>query len=336
MKKTDRNSKGTYKLNDTIRSIATIMSDLDGILLFPHINMDGDALGSATALCLALRSLGKKAYIMRSEPVPKNLDFLECGCTIEDDSILEDVQLSLMLDCSGYNRIPGREKAWERGRLKGCIDHHATKSKDIRFDFSRIEPKSAATAEIVYRLIKDLGAEITLDIANAIFAAITTDTGNFQHTNTTSRSHEIVGHLYKVEGFNSKAISSLIYDRKSKEAMHLESHVLSNLSFYADGKVAVGKVTQQLLSECGCTMDEADGIVQRIMSIDGVEAGCLFKETKDNVRTSLRGRTYANVEQVAKSFGGGGHMLASGCTFDVSVDEAEQMILPLLIKATEK
>ena len=72
------------------------------------------------------------------------------------------------------------------------------------------------------------------------------------------------------------------------------------------------------------------------MSIDGVEAGCLFKETKDNVRTSLRGRTYANVEQVAKSFGGGGHMLASGCTFDVSVDEAEQMILPLLIKATEK
>lgn len=319
-------------MNDTIRSIATIMSDLDGILLFPHVNMDGDALGSCTALCLALRSLGKKAYVMISEPVPKNLDFLECGCTTNDDSVLEDVQLSMMLDCNGMIRIPGREAAWERGRLKGCIDHHATASKDIRFDFSRIEPKSAATGEIVYRLIKDLGAEITLDIANCIFAAITTDTGNFQHTNTTNRSHEIVGHLYKVEGFNSKIISALIYDRKSKEAMKLESAVLGSLDFYADGKLAVGKVTQDLLEEYGCTMDEADGIIQRIMSIDGVEGACLFKESTSNVRASLRGRTYANMQKAASKFGGGGHVLAAGCTFHMPLEEAEKIFIPVLIE----
>ncbi|MBQ3292168.1 MAG: bifunctional oligoribonuclease/PAP phosphatase NrnA [Mogibacterium sp.] len=320
-------------MNDTIRSIATIMSDLDGILLFPHVNMDGDALGSASALCLALRSLGKKAYVMISEPVPKNLDFLECGCCITDDSILEDVQLSLQLDCNGLRRIPGRETAWERGRLKGCIDHHATTSKDIRYDFTRIEPKSAATGEIIYRLIKDLGAEITLDIANCIFAAITTDTGNFQHTNTTSRSHEIVGHLYKVEGFNSKVISALIYDRRSKEALMLESAVLGSLDFYADGKLAVGKVTQALLEEYGCTMDEAEGIIQRIMSIDGVEAGCLFKESANNVRASLRGRTYANMEKAAAKFGGGGHVLAAGCSFNLPIEEAEKLLIPELIEA---
>ena len=111
------------------------MSDLDDILIFPHVNMDGDALGSASALCLALRSLGKNAYVMISEPVPKNLDFLESGCCTSDDSVLEDVQLSLMLDCNGLGRIPGREEAWARGRLKGCIDHHATTAKDIRYDF---------------------------------------------------------------------------------------------------------------------------------------------------------------------------------------------------------
>ena len=317
-------------MNDTIRSIATIMSDLDDILIFPHVNMDGDALGSASALCLALRSLGKNAYVMISEPVPKNLDFLECGCCTSDDSVLEDVQLSLMLDCNGLGRIPGREEAWARGRLKGCIDHHATTAKDIRYDFSRIEPKSAATGEIIYRLIKDLGAEITLDIANCIFAAITTDTGNFQHTNTTSRSHEIVGHLYKVEGFNSKIISALIYDRRSKEALKLESAILGNLDFYADGKLAVGKVTQKLLKEFGCTMDEAEGIIQRIMSIDGVEAACLFKETEKNVRASLRGRTYANVEKAASRFGGGGHMLAAGCSFDLPLEQAEKELIPAL------
>ena len=85
------------------------MKDLDNILIFPHINMDGDAIGSASALCLALRGLGKNAYVMINEPVPKNLDFLECGCTTEDDSVLEDVQLSLMLDCNGLNRIIGSQ-----------------------------------------------------------------------------------------------------------------------------------------------------------------------------------------------------------------------------------
>jgi phosphoesterase RecJ-like protein len=318
-------------VNDTIRSIATIMSDLDGILMFPHINMDGDSLGSCTALCLALRSLGKKAYVMVNEPVPKNLDFLECGCCTTDDRVLDDVQLSIQIDCTGLDRIPGREAAWERGRLKGCIDHHSTICNSCSYDFSRIEPKAAATGEIIYRLIKELGAEITLDIANCIFTAITTDTGNFQHTNTTSRSHEIVGQLYNVNGFNSKTISALIYDRKSKEALRLESRVLSDLEFYAGGKLCVGKVTQKLLDEYGCTMDEADTIVQRIMSIDGVEAGCLFKETPVNVRASLRGRTYANMERAASKFGGGGHMLASGCTLELPVEEAEKKLIPVLI-----
>lgn len=319
-------------MNDTIKSIATIMKDLDNILIFPHVNMDGDAIGSSSALCLALRGMGKNAYVMIDEPVPKNLDFLECGCTTDDDSVLDDVQLSLMLDCNGLNRIAGREHAWERGRLKGCIDHHSTKAKEIRYDFSRIEPKSAATGEIIYNIIKAMGCEITLDIANCIFAAITTDTGNFQHVNTTSRSHEIAGHLYKIEGFNSKVISALIYDRKSKNAIRMESEVIANLDFYADGRLAVGRVTQELLEKNGCTMDEGDGIIVRMMSIEGVEGSCLFKEGETCVRASLRGRSYANMEKAAARFGGGGHTLAAGCSFiDMSLEEAEKLLIPVLI-----
>ena len=79
-------------------------------------------------------------------------------------------------------------------------------------------------------------------------------------------------------------------------------------------------------------MDEAEGIIQRIMSIDGVEAGCLFKETETNVRASLRGRTYANMEKAASKFGGGGHVLAAGCTFDVPLAEAEKLLVPELIE----
>lgn len=323
-------------MNDTVKSIATLLKDLDGILIFPHINMDGDALGSSTALCLALRKLGKKAFVMINEPVPKNLDFLECGCSTGTDNLPDEVQLSLMLDCNSLNRIPGRESAWEKGKLKGCIDHHMSKSTDIRFDFVRTEPKAAATGEIVYNLIKALGVPIDLDIANCIFTAITTDTGNFQHSNTTARTHDIVGHLHKIEGFNSKEISALIYDRKSKGALKMETEVLGSLNYYENGRIAIGRITQKLLKKCGCTMDEADGIVPRIMSIDGVEIGCLLKETEMNVRASLRSRAYANVERVASGFGGGGHILAAGCSFEFPIDEVEKIIIVPLKDALKK
>ena len=323
-------------MNDSLRSIATIMKDINSVLIFPHVNMDGDALGSCSALCLALRSMGKKAYVMVAEPVPKNLDFLECGCTTDDDSVLEDVELSLMLDCNSMNRIVGREAAFNRGRLKGCIDHHAVGVTDIKFDFFRSEPKSAATGEIIYQLIRNLGVEINLDIANCLFAAITTDTGNFQHNNTTKRSHDIVGHFYKVPGFDSKAISALIYDRQSKEALMMEGKILSSLDFFADGKVAIGAVTQELLAECHCTMDEAEGMIQRIMSIDGVEVGALFKETTDNVRASLRAKYYANVAAIATKFGGGGHIKAAGCTFNDGLESARETLIPELVKAVQR
>lgn len=323
-------------MNDSIRSIAAIMKDINSVLIYPHINSDADALGSSTALCMALRSLGKKAYVLIDEPVAKNLDFLECGCTTTDDSILSDVELSLMLDCNSMNRIRGREAAFERGRLKGCLDHHAVGVSDIKFDFLRVEAKAAATAELVFQLIRNLDVEITLEIANCLFAAITTDTGNFQHNNTTKRTHEIVGKLYEVEGFDSKCISALIYDRQSKEALRMEAKMLSDLEFAADGRIAMGFITQKLLAECNCTMDEAEGMIQRIMSIDGVEVGVLFKESPDNLRASLRAKSYANVADVANCFGGGGHIKAAGCSFSCSIDEAKGQIIPLLEAAVKK
>ena len=320
-------------MNDSIKSIAAIMRDLDNILIYPHINMDGDALGSCSALCLALRKLGKTAYVMINEPVPKNLDFLECGCTTDDDSVIEDVNLSLMLDCNGLNRITGREDAWNRGRLKGCIDHHAVGNTDIRFDFYRAEPKSAATGELIYLLIKALKVDIDLEMANCLFAAITTDTGNFQHTNTTKRSHDIVGNFYEIEGFDSKQISALIYDRKSKEALKMESKILADLEFYENGRIAAGRVTQKLLEECDCVMSDSDGVIQRIMSIDGVEVGVLFKETATNVRASMRAKSYCNVADVATKHNGGGHVRAAGCNSEKSLEEFKSVLIPDLVEA---
>lgn len=321
---------------DKLRNIAERIKKEDGFLIFPHVNMDADALGSCTALCMALRKIGKKAYVMISEPIPKNLDFLECNCCTDDDSVLQEVGMSLMLDCNSMNRIPNREDAWRRGKTTACIDHHAVGNTDIHFDYYRTEPYSSATGELIYLLIKLLGVEIDLKIANCLFAAITTDSGNFQHNNTTKRTHDIAGKLYKIEGFDSKSISALIYDRKSKEALKMESEVLANLEYFADGKIATGEVTQKLLADTGCTMDESDGIVQRIMSLDGVEIGVLFKESEDSIRASMRAKSYANVAEVAMKFDGGGHVRAAGCTLSNPMSKAKDELIPELIKAVSK
>lgn len=302
-------------MQNSLATIAERLRELDDVLIFPHVNMDGDAIGSATALCLALRQLGKNAYVFVCEDTPDNLDFLEMECVTTDESVVANPGATILVDCNGYDRIKGREEVFKKGAVNGCIDHHAVGSSEIEYDFYHCEADSAATGEIIYLLLKELGTEITLDIANCIFAAITTDTGNFQHSNTTKRSHMIAADLYDVDGFDSKYVSALIYDRKSKAEFKLETIVLSSLEFYAGGKVAVGLVSQELLATTGCRLSHADGIIQRVMSIKGVEVGAVIKQNDDGVfKASLRAKSYANVAAVAAHFGGGGHIKAAGCT----------------------
>ncbi|MBQ0005125.1 MAG: bifunctional oligoribonuclease/PAP phosphatase NrnA [Clostridiales bacterium] len=324
-------------MQDSLTAIAERFKELDNILIFPHINMDGDAIGSASALCLALRQMGKNAYVFVCENTPDNLDFLEMNCVTDDASVIEEPGATIMVDCNGYDRIRGREEIFCKGAVKGCIDHHAVGSSDIEYDFYHCESDSAATGEIIYLLLKEMGTEITLDIANCIFASITTDTGNFQHSNTSRRSHMIVADLYDIEGFDSKYVSALIYDRKSKAEFKLETIVLSGLEFYAGGKVAVGLVSQELLATTGCRLSHADAIIQRVMSIKGVEVGAVIKQNPDGVfKASLRAKSYANVAAVAAVFGGGGHIKAAGCTLGKELIEKKIALVEELTKAVNE
>ncbi len=322
---------------DSIKDIAAALRKAENCVIFPHINMDGDALGSAAALCLAMRSLGIQSYVLLSEKIPDNLDFLENGCCIEETILPECVDTAVMLDCNGYNRIKGREDAFSSAKTKVCIDHHSVGASDIEYDYFHCEPDSAATGEIVYMLIKELGCEISLAIADAIFSAVTTDTGNFQHSNTTKRTHAIAASLYDVPGFESKRISTLIYDRRTREEFKLENIVLSNLDYYADGKIAVGSVTQDLLSNLGCDLSHADPIIQRVMSIKGVEVGVIVKENPEGIfKASMRAKSYANVAEVAAMFGGGGHVRAAGCTLGKDIGEIKFRLIEELGKAVNR
>lgn len=322
-------------MKDSYKEIANRIMGLDHILIFPHVNMDGDALGSSSALCMALKALGKDAKVLISEDVPKNLDFLAGDALVQADDLDPNYQpgLALMLDCCGLKRIPGRENFFRNAPVKAVLDHHGVTDELMDFDFGRIEPASAATGELVALLIRELGVPLNLTMAEAIFTAITTDTGNFQHANTTRRTHEIAASLYDVEKFNSKKVSNLIYNRNSFNSIRLHALVMNSINRYGAGKVAVGHVTLKMLKEVECTLSESEGFVSDIMSIDGVEVGCLLKEAEPGkIRCSLRSREKVNVAAVAQSLGGGGHILAAGCRISKPMETAEAIISQKLLE----
>lgn len=310
--------------NNTFTEIAEELEKARNVVIFPHILMDGDALGSAAALCKALRLKGKESVILIEDKIPDYLMFLDKGYCTYDQDACKDADICLCIDCGELKRFPKRKEVFESGKKKICVDHHPT-SPGIG-DLNHIDGSAAATGELVFDLIREMHVEPDVEISNAIFAAITTDTGNFQYSNTTKRSHEIVMALYD-HGLDAYATSVALYENESLEKISLMSKVMSQCEVIADGKAIVASVSQQLLEETGARMEDTEGIVGTMRSIRGVDIAVLIKEKeKNNIKVSLRAKE-GNVADIAVKFGGGGHEKAAGCTIREDLDSARKKVV---------
>ena len=148
--------------NNSLKEIAKILNESQSVLLFPHLNMDGDALGSSAALCATLRKLGKQSYILIEDEIAAFLQFLDNDYCTHDANIIAEPDICLCIDCGDTGRFKKREEKFLQGKTKGCIDHHGTSTPFA--DFNYIDPKAAATGEIIYDLIKEMGVEIDAEI----------------------------------------------------------------------------------------------------------------------------------------------------------------------------
>lgn len=321
--------------NVSYSKIAKKMRSYERVLIFPHIHPDGDALGSSGALCKALRLLDIEAYVLVDEDFPHNLDFLDEDVSTFNTEVFKGFDyLAVMVDCSDTSRILNRLDAFKSANERIVIDHHITASPDFKPDLMRVEPDSAATGELIYYIINELGITMDKYIASAIFTAITTDTGNFQHQNTTARSHEIAAALYDVEGFNSKPVSNLIYNRDSLNSFELEKLVMESIKIYEKGRIVIAFITKEMLKETNTDMSETDRFITKLMTIDEVEIAAILKENEENLtKVSLRAKSYADVSKVANKFGGGGHKRAAGFNLSVPPKEALSLFVDDLEKA---
>lgn len=310
--------------NDSFKTIGNVLKKCDSILIFPHINGDGDAIGSTVALCSSLRKIGKEAYILVEDSIPQNLKFLIADYVTENVDIIEAPDVCICVDCGDFSRFPYRKDKFLSGKINICIDHHRTTEPFC--DYNYIDPEAAATGELIYRLLVEMDVCMDKEIGEALFTAITMDTGNFQYSNTTKETHEIVAKLYDF-GIDANSVSVELYERVRWEKVKLESEILSNLLISDDGRIAIGFVSRKLLAETGAKLEESDGVVSQIRSIDGVEIAALIKEKEDFLcKVSLRGKHYADVSKIAKTYDGGGHMKAAGCTIHMSLNDAIKSI----------
>lgn len=311
--------------NNSFREIAEAIKANQSFALYPHTNMDGDAIGSSAAICLALRQLGKDAWIIIDEEVPDNLMFLAEGLVTEDKEFACTADMAFCVDSGALDRIGERASLFKAAKRSVCIDHHSTSTHFC--DYNYIDPKSAATGQLAFLLIKELEILPDKRIANSVFAAITTDTGNFQYSNTQKITHEIVAELYDW-GVSANEVSIEIYESDRFERLKVEALAIARMRSEFDGKFLITYVSQEMLKESGAFMYETDRIVNLMRAIKGTEVSVLVKEyEKDVIKLSMRSKQYFDVAKLCAGLGGGGHARAAGATLRCSLDEAIERVI---------
>ncbi len=299
-----------------------------------HLHPDGDTIGAAAALCRMLTALGKRVAWRCADPLPKRLSFLFEGlemATVEENKggtvIAVDVASPTQLGTLAEEYLPGG--------VDLMIDHHEV---GCAFAPSYICPQASAAGEVIYHLGERLCARgalpaIGADVAAAIYAAISSDTGCFKYSNVTAETHRVAAALHAT-GIQADKINHLLYDSRTPEQLAAEKIALSRLTVHAGGRI--GAVCLTLADRAGLSDDDFETAVDIPRSMAGVEIALVVRELPGGVsKVSLRSME-ANVSAVAQAFGGGGHVRAAGCTVKGCPEDVLTLLMPTLLAALGK
>lgn len=316
------------KSNVTLKEMGALLEKVGSILIFPHIGIDGDALGASAALCLALRNLGKDAWVLLEEEVPAYISFLNTEFCTEDKTCIENPDVCICVDCGEESRIPKRMDKYNEGRIKMCLDHHLT-GNGFEYnglgDYYYTDSGEAAASQIIYKLIKTMAWEISVPIAEALYTGIVTDTGSFQYSNTTPETHMIAADLMALGADHMKTTVE-VYQNVSLKKLMMQTKILETMEVFCGGKAVVAYVTQDMLDEVAASLEDTEDAINIIRNIEGVEIAAFLKEKDGSIKVSMRAKSYGRVDEIVAKFGGGGHMKAAGCTLNCSMRQAAETI----------
>lgn len=301
-----------------LESFATFLQDTRRVLLTTHENPDGDGIGALVGLAHYLRHLGKEVRIVVSPALPFFLAFLDPEGWIEafepagrhaDLAAWPDTWV--MVDASEVHRLGMMQGAFEASKaVKVCLDHHM-KDAPRGFHHEFTDSAASASAELVYDLAAPRMA-LPKPMAEALYAGLVDDTGNFRFSNSTPKAHRMAAELIAL-GVDPAAIYQALYHQGRPERLRLFGRAFASLRLLAEGRYATLALTRSDLAACGADHDDMEGLVNEPLRLRGVEvAGLLYELEDGRIKASLRSRGRVDVNAVCRGFGGGGHRLASG------------------------
>lgn len=283
------------------------------IAVVGHARPDGDCIGSQVALALVLASRGHDVVCVNADAVPRRLQFLVDGITFlrTDEALtLPDDRAAIFVDCADHARGGDRLQA-KFPAPAAVIDHHLS---NVGFGATNlVDSASAATCEILAGVFFDNDCVVDAQTAQALYAGILTDTGQFRFNATSRRCFVLAGELV-ARGAQPAEAGFQLYERESEGRLRLLQNFLATLRLECGGRVCIGVLKDGVFASTGTTAEDTEGLVDYARSIDGVEIGALIEERPAGmVKASLRAKEPAyRVDLVAAEFNGGGHACAAG------------------------
>jgi len=298
----------------SVADVAAVLRQASSIGVVGHVGPDGDALGSMVALSLAARGAGIAAVASFDEPfvVPAEMSFLDTSTLVTPADFPETPDVAVVVDTSVPNRVGSLSEKLDAAEHLVVIDHHISDGE--WGDHLLIDRTAAAAAELVYEIIVELGWTITPEVATALYTGIVTDTGRFQYSSTSPRTHQIAAHLLE-RGVHPDVIGQKLFEEASFGYYSVVSRVLGRATLDVDHRFVWSMMTIEDLHDAGISGHETDGLIDLVRMARGTEVACLLKLKDDGVvKGSLRSRGLIDVARIAGEFGGGGHHNAAGFT----------------------
>ncbi|MFT4034823.1 MAG: bifunctional oligoribonuclease/PAP phosphatase NrnA [Patulibacter sp.] len=318
---------------DAADAVVAALRSAGRILLVTHTHPDGDALGSLTALRLALEHLGRPVEVFQSTQdavLPDELEPFRVAGALDERSVSLTGRVVVFLDCGNALRSPLGARLAEMTTVIN-IDHHHDNTGFGTVNW--LDPGASSTAEVVWELVRRLGVPLTTDIAEALYVGLITDTGRFSYENTTPRAHQMAAELLAA-GIDVTAIRRRLYENIGPGKLHLLRYALDSFVLHGDGSVISARITTKDFAAAGATEAQSEGIIDVIRGVRGVRIAALARELEHRpgvFKVSLRAADPTiDVSAIARASGGGGHPQAAGFTTERSDAELASFLLEQL------
>ena len=296
------------------------------ILLIAHVSPDGDTLGSALALRLAFLSLEKTADVVCEDPVPRLYMHLPgAEKVLRPEAVRETTyDLAMAVDVSDEGRMGRCEPLFFSVPQRLLIDHHGTNTHFGQENW--VDAEASATGAMALLMIHALNVPLTREIARCLFVALSTDTGHFQFANTNAQALRAAAECVET-GIDVAVLTERLYRQKPRAKTELMACALGSLKFERVGRIAYMTLCAADFARCEASEDMSEGIISFAIETQGVQVAFLAREKADGIKFSLRSKPPYDVAKICKGFGGGGHILAAGCTIAGSMESAVAAML---------